>query len=82
MILKLYSLYDKKAQTYTTPQAFQNHAMALRYFSYMLNQPNNKYLVPDTELYYVADYDTFLGKVICLEDGIQFVSKFDEVVDE
>lgn len=57
-MFKMYSIYDKKAKTYSNPNFFPNEAVALRQFGEMCNDPQYP-LVKYPNDYQIVSLGTF-----------------------
>lgn len=73
MIYKLYSVYDKKAQNYTSPTCIVNNAVATRLFNSMVEQQKNEPSTEDLELYCVGKFDSEKGLLCEVFDKPQYV---------
>lgn len=70
--VKVYCVYDSKAENYGTPFMYDNRALALRAFSEVLTQPDHpmsKYPA-DFTLFEVGEWDKTDGIMIMLEAKI------------
>jgi len=69
MQVKLYSIYDKKAQTYAPPFAYPYHGQAIRAFSDLVQDQRssvNKH-PGDYALFFLGEYDDNTGELISLQ---------------
>lgn len=80
MKLMVYSVFDKKAATYSRPFFSVNHAVAIRDFGDAVNDPKNPNVkhVDDFDLYFVGTFDDLTGALIgenamCLCTGASMV---------
>lgn len=71
MKVNMYSCYDKKAEQYSFPQNFANHATAIRWFENVV--PECEMIKNDLELVYIGQYDT--------DNGIFENASFDKNVE-
>lgn len=63
--MKIYSLYDKKAEKFGTPFTTINHNVAIREFAMACNEPKSPmFMYPeDIELTYIGDFDEITGTI-------------------
>lgn len=90
IILRLYSVYDKVAQTFSAPQQDINDATAIRNFTNGINRPNDcgehnmLYKYPDDyELYYLGDIDDSTGHFSVPDNGVypRFLIRASDCID-
>lgn len=63
--MKIYNVYDAKAECYLTPIFFKTHALAIRAFENAINTPEhdfNRYS-EDYTLFHIGDYDEDNGTI-------------------
>lgn len=88
--MKLYSVYDKVAQTFSAPQQDINDATAIRNFTNGINCPNDRgehnmlYKYPDDyELYYLGDINDSTGHFSVPDNGVypRFLIRASDCID-
>lgn len=78
--MKIYSIYDRKSNTYGTVFTSDNNQTAQRYFQYLCSIPANELIRDDVELYVLGSFDPKTGSItdVCKDFVSNFV--FDETV--
>lgn len=64
MIYKMYSVFDKKALSYTSPICVVNDAVATRLFGSMCEQEKAESKTQDLELYCVGEFNGERGVIV------------------
>lgn len=72
--MKIYSLYDRKSNTYGTVFTSENNQTAQRYFQFLCSMPANEMIRDDIELYSVGEFDIKFG--VITDVSKDFVSNF------
>lgn len=81
MIIRLYSIYDKLANTFAEPFNAVNDDVAKRNFRYTMSRYND-YFVKDMELYCVGDFCVESGDMrslyrLFIDSGVQILADRD-----
>ena len=75
--MKLFSVYDKKAMFFDSPFCVENDIQAARAFDQAVNDPRSA----DFALYYLGEYDSGTGAIMCSDiprlrhEAMEFVRK-------
>lgn len=75
-MLRIFSVYDKKAQTFFSPFYYLNKALALRAFGEIVADPKSSiYKYPaDFQIFLLGDFDEQTGQIQCL-DHPEFIAE-------
>lgn len=70
--MRLYSVYDSKTESYSSPLTCKSHGEALRQFADVANDNNSNISrhPGDFSLFYIGDYDELRGTVCPLEANV------------
>lgn len=65
MKLKMYSIFDRKAEVFNAPMCFVNDAICQRALTQIIpNDADMSKFPEDFDVYYVADFDNSVGAVL------------------
>ncbi len=69
MIVKMYSVYDKKSELWKVPFYAQNAGLAIRMFTVAVRDPNTELatFAEDFELWEVGEFNNDFGVFVCYE---------------
>lgn len=80
MNIRLYSYFDRKARTFSMPQAETNDECAKRTLAHFINSsPLGKLVGKDLELFYIGDFNQASGYLLTLESP-QFICEASDLV--
>lgn len=75
MILKVYSIYDSKAEAYLQPFFCVNNNVAMRHFRAAVNDPSHDFgkYSSDFTLFLIGEWDQWEAKLSSYDHKIQLV---------